>query len=209
MSDSSRNSDNHHPSIDDPFHELIRHTELPRTSLSNFLDAFVDRLGSLASWLWVITIGFILYSVISRYVFSQGSVMLEEIQWHLAGAAWLVGLSYTFVHDDHVRVDVLHERLSLKAQAWVEFLGIILLLLPFLFLALMEVVPYAMSSFEQGEHSQAPNGLPWRWILKSFLPLSMGLLIIAAFSRLLKTTALLFGFPRPIRSSATPTDKGA
>lgn len=133
--------------------------------------------------------------------------MLEEVQWHLAGAAWLVGLSYTFVHDDHVRVDVLHERLSLKAQAWIEFLGIILLLLPFLVLALWEVTPYAMSSFEQGEHSQAPNGLPWRWVLKSFLPISMGLLIIAALSRLLKTTAFLFGFPRPLPLDQTPAEQ--
>lgn len=207
MSDSNQDSDKHHLGLDDAFHELIHHTSLPRTSLSDVLDAFVDRLGSLASWLWIITVGFILYSVISRYVFAQGSVMLEEVQWHLAGAAWLVGLSYTFVHDDHVRVDVLHERLSLKAQAWIEFLGIILLLLPFLVLALWEVTPYAMSSFQQGEHSQAPNGLPWRWILKSFLPISMSLLIIAALSRLLKTTAFLFGFPRPLPQNPTLTEQ--
>ena len=124
--------------------------------------------------------------------------MLEEVQWHLAGAAWLVGLSYTFVHDGHVRADVLHERLSAKSQAWVEFFGILLLLIPFLVLALLEVAPYAFSSFQQGERSQAPNGLPWRWILKSFLPLSIGLLILATLSRLTKTTALLFGCPRPI-----------
>ena len=207
MRESNQSFEKNHPGLDDAFHELIHHTRLPRTALSELLDGFIDRIGSLASWLWVITVGFILYSVISRYVFAQGSVMLEEIQWHLAGAAWLVGLSYTFVHDDHVRVDVLHERLSLKAQAWIELLGILLLLMPFLSLALMEVTPYAASSFQQGEHSQAPNGLPWRWVLKSFLPISMGLLLIAAFSRLLKTTALLFGFPRPLGKSPTTSDK--
>ena len=208
MSDSTQGSEKHYSAIDDPLHELAHHTTLPRTSLSNWLDAVIDRIGSLASWLWVITVGFILYSVISRYAFSQGSVMLEEIQWHLAGAAWLVGLSYTFVHDDHVRVDVLHERLSLKSQAWIECFGILLLLLPFLVFALIEVTPYAFSSFQQGEHSQAPNGLPYRWILKSFLPLSMILLIVAAFSRLLKTTALLFGFPHPLSPETTPSEKG-
>ncbi len=132
--------------------------------------------------------------------------MLEEVQWHLAGAAWLVGLSYTFVHDGHVRADVLHERLSTKSQAWIEFLGILLLLIPFLVLTLVEVIPYAISSFQQGERSQAPNGLPWRWILKSFLPLSIVLLVLATLSRLAKTTALLFSLPRPI-SDNTKTPK--
>ena len=65
-----------------------------------------------------------------RYLFSEGRIEFEEIQWHLYGIAWLIGLSYTLVHDDHVRVDVLHERLNLKAQVWIEFLGILLLLLP-------------------------------------------------------------------------------
>ena len=121
--------------------------------------------------------------------------------WHLAGAAWLIGLSYTLVHDDHVRVDVLHERFSLKTQAWVELLGILLLLLPFMVLAFGEVTPYAYSSYELNEHSQAPNGLPWRWILKSFVPLSLLLLLIAALSRLLRSSALLFGWPRPLPST--------
>ena len=61
------------------------------------------------------------------------------------------------------------------------------------------MIPYAVSSWEQGETSQAPAGLPDRWILKGVLALSFVLLIIAALSRLLKVTALLFGFPKPIR----------
>ena len=200
MNETSGNTGGQPSSLADLEHELIHHTELPRTTLSKGLDAVVDRLGVLFSWLWVVTVGVILYSVIARYVFSQGSVMLEEVQWHLAGAAWLIGLSYTLVHDDHVRVDVLHERFSRRTQTWIEFFGILLLLMPFLLIALWEVLPYAGSSFQQGEHSQAPNGLPARWVLKSFLPLAMGLLILSAFARLSRVTALLFGFPRPINS---------
>ncbi len=201
MEEKFRKTGEHPHSLTDIEHEIIHHTELPRTALSDSLDALINRLGIIFSWLWVATVGVILYSVIARYVFSQGSVMLEEVQWHLAGAAWLVGLSYTLVHDDHVRVDVLHEQFSLKTQAWCEFLGILLLLMPFLIITLWEVTPYALSSFEQGERSQAPGGLPMRWILKFFLPFSIGLLIVAASSRLLKVSALLFGFPHPKTSN--------
>lgn len=208
MSESSSGGAFEHHGLAELEDRLIHHTELPRTAVSKVLDAIVEAIGAWTSWLWVVTVGVILYSVISRYAFSQGSVMLEEVQWHLAGATWLIGLSYTLVHDSHVRVDVLHERFSMRTKAWVELLGIAFLLLPFLVLAIMELLPYVMASFEQGEHSQAPNGLPWRWVLKSFLPISMGLLVIAAFSRLTRTSAFLFRFPRPLADDGKPANEG-
>ncbi|MDX1574578.1 MAG: TRAP transporter small permease subunit [Kiloniellales bacterium] len=197
MTSESRDPGNHARSLAEVEHELIHHTELPRTALSRVLDGFVDWTGKAFSWLWLAVVGVILYSVISRYVFAQGSVFMEEVQWHLAGAAWLVGLAFTLVSDDHVRVDILHEKLSLRAQAWIELGGILLLLMPFLAISLWEAIPYFWSSFQQNEVSPAPTGLPARWALKLFLPLCFALLLVAGLSRLLKCTALLFGRPRP------------
>ncbi len=188
--------------------ELIHHhTELPTTRVSQWLDLILAAIGKSASWLWVVVTAVIIWAVVGRYVFGQGSVFLEEVQWHLAGTGWLLGLAYTLVVDDHVRVDVLHERMSLKTQGWVELLGLLLLLLPFLALAVYEMVPYAISSYQVGETSQAPAGLSHRWVLKSILALSFTLLFIAALSRLLKVTALLFGFPRPIRCETKKNKK--
>lgn len=181
--------------------EFQHHTELPTTRFSRALDAFLRRVGEAASWLWLAVVGVILVSVISRYVFSEGSVTMEEIQWHISSAAWLIGLSYAFVHDSHVRVDVIHERLSLRRQAWVELLGLLLLALPFLAIGVYMSWPYFHESFLQGEVSQAPAGLPYRWAMKFFLPLAFALLVVAALSRVLKCTALLFGRPRPVSSS--------
>jgi TRAP-type mannitol/chloroaromatic compound transport system permease small subunit len=186
-------------SVSDAGKFIHHHTEFPTTRLSQVTDAVVSAIGKSASWLWVVVTGVIIYAVVGRYAFGLGSVTLEEVQWHLAGAGWLLGLGYTLVTDDHVRVDVLHERLSLRGQAWVELFGLVFLLLPFLGLAVYEMVPYAFSSWQQGETSSAPAGLPYRWVLKAILALSFVLLILAALSRLLKVTALLFGFPKPIR----------
>lgn len=201
MTDKDRDSGGQAPSLVDVEHELIHHTELPRTALSAALDRFIDLSGKAFSWLWLVVVGVILYSVISRYVFAQGSVFMEEVQWHFAGAAWLVGLAFTLASDDHVRVDILHERFSLRGQAWIELAGIVLLLLPFLAISFWEAVPYFWSSFQQSEVSPSPTGLPARWALKFFLPLCFALLIVASVSRLLRCTALLFGVPRPNRSA--------
>ena len=185
-------------SVSDTEDFLHHHTEFPTTWLSQVVDGVISAIGKGASWLWVVITGVIIYAVVGRYAFGSGSVTLEEVQWHLAGAGWLLGLAYTLVVDGHVRVDVIHERLSLRGQGWIELFGLVFLLLPFLGLAVYEMFPYAYSSWQQGETSQAPAGLPYRWVLKGVLALSFVLLILAALSRLLKVTALLFGFPNPI-----------
>lgn len=193
-------------------HSLVadfqQHAELPTTRPSRVLDGFLTRAGELCSWLWFAVMAVILASVISRYVFSEGSVMMEEIQWHLSSVAWLVGMSYALVHDNHVRVNVIHERLGLRAQAWIELLGLVVLALPFLVIGVYMGWPYFYQSWLQGEVAQSPNGLPWRWFLKFFLPLSFALLTLAAVSRLFKCTALLFGLPKAWRGDPDATSRG-
>lgn len=186
---------------------LIHHTRLPQTTISHALDTVLVRIGKTVSWLWLAVVGIIIYAVVGRYAFGQGSVTLEEWQWHVAAAAWLIGLSYTLSTDDHVRVDVLHERFSLRTQGWIELLGILLLLLPFLGAVLWEAIPYAISSYEQGETSQSPAGLRFRWVLKGIMAAGFALLIVAALSRLMRVTALLFGFPQP-RKIGDETETG-
>jgi len=161
--------------------------------LSKTVNGLIERVGYFFSWLWIATVIVILISVISRYAFSQGSVMLEEIQWHMAGAAWLIGLSYTFVKDSHVRVDVLHERFSAITRTRIEILGICFLFLPFMFITLWELIPYSLSSFQQGERSQAPNGLPFRWILKMLMPCAITFLLLAGLARLVTSLSFLYG----------------
>ncbi|MCB1750862.1 MAG: TRAP transporter small permease subunit [Gammaproteobacteria bacterium] len=178
--------------------DITHHLHLPTTRISFAMDRLLDRIGSWVSWLWLAVMIVILLSVIMRYAFGQGSIMLEEITWHIYGATWLVGLSYALVHDDHVRVDVFHERFNPKTKAWIEFCGILFLLLPFLVIFLRDALPYFWESYELGERSQAPDGLPARWVLKFFLPLALLLLIVGAVSRLLKCSARLFGRPAPL-----------
>ena len=82
--------------------------ELPRTTISNALDAGIRAVGDVVSWLWAAIILIILVNVVLRYAFGEGRVELEELQWHLYAVGFLVGLSYCVQSDTHVRVDVFH-----------------------------------------------------------------------------------------------------
>ncbi len=140
-------------------------------------------------------IAVIVLNVTMRYLFGEGRIEFEEIQWHLYAIGFLVGIATCMDSDDHVRVDVFHERMSLRAQAWVELYGLLLLFFPFVISVLSFSLPFVSYSFAIAEVSDAPGGLPFRWVIKSFLSLSMLLLIVGGISRLSRVTSYLFGMP--------------
>lgn len=172
--------------------------ELPVTRFSRSVGAVVRWLGEAASWLWLVLVLVIVFQVALRYVFGQGSIALEEFQWHIYGVAFLLGLGFCLQADRHVRIDVLAEQWSLRTKAWIELAGLGVFLLPFVIAVVYESSKFAYTSWQFGEISPAPGGLPYRWIIKSFIPIGFVLIGLAALARLSRCTALLFGFPKPI-----------
>lgn len=181
------------------FHELEEkhHFRLPRTAPSDLLEAIVLNVNYVAAFLWVLLVLVIVFAVTLRYVFGRGSIMLEEIQWHIYGVGFVLALSYALVVDRHVRIDVLAERLPLRGRAWIEFVGLVVFLIPFCVAVILEAIPFVLRSWQLNEVSAAPDGLPYRWIPKSFIIWGFSLLLLAAIARLLRVTALLFGRPAP------------
>lgn len=171
---------------------------LPHTALSLAIDGIVRWLGEQASWLWLVLVLVIVFQVAQRYVFGQGSIALEELQWHLYGVAFLLGLGFCLQVDRHVRIDVFAEQWSLRTKTWIELIGLVVFLLPFVVAVTYESGKLAYTAWQFGEISPAPGGLPYRWLIKGFIPLGFLLLGIAGLSRLSRCTAYLFGFPRPI-----------
>lgn len=166
--------------------------QLPHTRFSARLDALLATTGRALGWIWLLLLLVIVINVILRYVFSEGRIELEELQWHLYSIGFLLGMSYAYQSDAHIRVDLVHERLSLKHQAWIELYGILLFLLPFIALVLIYGVPFVLASYRLDEISPSPGGLPYRWLIKAILPLGFVLLAIAVVSRLTRVWSFLF-----------------
>ncbi len=176
--------------------EVLPHRErFPHTRLSAVTRRFFAQVSRTVSWVWIALIAVIVLNVTMRYLFGEGRIEFEEIQWHLYAIGFLVGIATCMDSDDHVRVDVFHERMSLRTQAWVELYGLLLLFFPFVISVLSFSLPFVSYSFAIAEVSDAPGGLPFRWVIKSFLSLSMLLLIVGGISRLSRVTSYLFGMP--------------
>ena len=171
---------------------------LPETEFSRRIDSWLVAVGRGTSWLWLMLLAIIVLNVVLRYAFGEGRIEFEEVQWHLYSTGFLLGLSYAYQTDSHIRVDVLHERLSPTTQAWIELYGIVLFLLPFIALVLIFAVPFVWASFQLAEVSQAPGGLPFRWLIKAALPVGFFLLALAVLSRLSRVWSFLFLSNRPL-----------
>ena len=153
---------------------------------SSKLDTFIRSIGHVVMWTNFVLIFVIILQVVMRYGFGRGLVVLEEVQWHLYALGIMFGASYSQMLDSHIRVDIIHARLSEKWKLRWDLFGTIFLLLPFILIIFHQSLDFVHSSWRVNEHSDAPMGLPWRWAIKSVIPISFGLLFVATISRLAK-----------------------
>lgn len=179
----------------DGLQHIVHHSAFPHTAFSLAVNGAIRRIGKMASWCWPLLVAVICVNVIMRYAFGEGRIEFEELQWHIYALGFMLGLSYTFEADDHVRVDIVHEHLGLKVQGWIELMGICVFLLPFTALVVYFGLPFVQASFAINEISDSPGGLPFRWLVKGILPVAFILLAVAAVARISRVTSLLFGFP--------------
>ncbi|NQZ53069.1 MAG: TRAP transporter small permease subunit [Piscirickettsiaceae bacterium] len=152
------------------------------------VDAIVEWVGRTASWLILAMVLLICYDVAMRYLFQQGSVALQELEWHLFALIFLLGSAYTLKHDQHVRVDIIYQSrfVSDKQRALINIFGTLFLLLPFCILVLITSWPFVENAFYYHEGSPDPGGLPHRFLLKGSLLLAFGLLILQGLAEILR-----------------------
>jgi len=208
------------------FDEFLEHQRELKDSTSGVhniivdtIDRFILSVGHFIAWFNILLIVAIILNVILRYggrymqqdlgiemgwLFQDlGGPKLEELQWHLYALTVMMGLSYAQTTDSHVRVDIIAEKLSERTVRKWEVFGIIFLLFPFIYIVFIHSLDFVADAWRVNEHSDAPLGLPWRWAIKSVIPISFFMLALATFSRLLRDVIFL------INGSGSTTKKDA
>ncbi|KIC17409.1 MULTISPECIES: TRAP transporter large permease subunit [unclassified Leisingera] len=188
---------------DDPierYEEILEHGDEDRQQLAVWIDNAVKGTGNLVMWANLLLVLAVVSQVALRYMLNQNYPKLDEIQWHFYGLVTMIGISYALVTDSHVRVDVLHMQLSRRARRIIEVIGILTLLVPFIYLMIDQGYDYFYESWRVSERSDSPTGLPARWALKAVIPLSFVLLAAAALARLIHDGHALLAGPAEERA---------
>lgn len=161
------------------------------------IDRLNEGVGRAVSWLNTALVLLIGYDVLTRYVFNHSAVAVVEAEWHLFALVFLLGAGYALRHDRHVRVDVFYGRLSPRGRAWVNLMGVLLLLLPFCWVATRAGWKFTANSFRLLESSPDPGGLPFRYLIKAAIPVGFALLLLQGVAE--AGRALLILTERPTR----------
>lgn len=154
--------------------------------LAGGIDAFVDVVGRMTSWL---ALGIALVmgaNVLFRYAFSLGFIWAQELEWHIFVPICLFGMSYALLHGEHVRVDVLFQSFTPGTKHAIDILA------AFLSMALCVIViwlsvPYVYQSWSIGEGTANPGGIEYRYIVKSFIPIGFAVLFLQSLSQAIKS----------------------
>ncbi len=126
------------------------------------------------------------YDVITRKLFSGGSIALQELEWHLFDIVFLFGIAFTLSKDKHVRVDILYDKFPKKIKLLINFLSIVLFVIPLSILIIVEALPFVQMSYLQHEASGDPGGLCCRWIIKSSMIIAFIMVYLQSIAELRK-----------------------
>lgn len=77
-------------------------------------------IGRQVSWVIFILVGIVVYSVITRYLFSSQNIWAYETSQYLFGVHFVLGGGYVLINQGHVKVDVVYNHLSLKGRAIID-----------------------------------------------------------------------------------------
>ena len=146
------------------------------------IDVLNEWVGRGVAWVTLGLVLVIFVDVVMRYMFRTSFVFTQELEWHLFAFIFLVGAGYTLLHDGHVRVDVLYQRLGTKGKAWINLVGVLLFLFPGCIMIIVTSFKFVYTSWAIMEGSPDPGGVPFRFIVKGTLPVGFFLLLLQGTS---------------------------
>ncbi len=161
-------------------------------ALSRVIDTLNERIGRAVYWLVLLAVLISAGNAIVRKAFDMSSNAYLEIQWYLFSAVFLLCAGYTLLKNEHIRIDVITGRFSRRTQTWIDVLGTIFFLLPFVALILYESVPWFLRAWQSQEVSPSAGGLIL-WPAKILVPIGFSLLGLQGLSELIKRIAFLQG----------------
>ena len=142
------------------------------------IERLIDVVGRGAAWLTLAMVAATCATLVLRYGFDTGAIMLQESVLYMHGAVFMLGFSYTLQHDEHVRVDLAYSRMSQRRQSLVNLAGHIVLMTPLCLVLLFFSLQYVLNSWSILEGSQEVGGIQAVYLLKTLIPASACLLLL-------------------------------
>lgn len=160
--------------------------------LSRVIDSINERIGKVAAWAIVVAILVSAINAIIRRIFGVSSNAWLELQWYLFGAVFMLCAAWTLKANEHIRIDIVSNKLTKRGRDTIDLIGHLFFLLPFVALMLYLAFPYFFNSYRSGEVSSNAGGL-LIWPAKGLILLGFISLAFQWLSELIKRVAIMNG----------------
>ena len=195
------------------------------TTIIHGLETIAEGAGRVVSWLVLVLVILTLVVAIPRYLLSNEwflSLQLFSLDWeairsvysrnvnalndsiqYVHAIIFMVGVSYALKYGEHVRIDIVYRNLQMRTRAWINIIGTLLLFYPMFIFLLVMSWQYVINAWDVMESSSRPGGLPFLYVLKTFLLIMPVMMIVQGTAILLRNIQRL----QHESSASTPGDK--
>lgn len=161
------------------------------------LPRYIDRLseisGSIGKWFAFLLVLIGSYETISRHFFGAPTIWAYDSLCMAGGVVYLLGASYTYLKDSHIRVDILYTRLSPRGQAVLNIVCALVFFFPLIGVLLWEAIRWAIKAWKINEvmfnSFWYPPAAPYR----TLVAIGLLLLVLQGIARLIRDVNLLAG----------------
>src|SRR5262245_65779103 len=155
------------------------------------IDRVNSAIGRAAAWLALFVVLTQFLVVMLRYVFGIGSIWLSESIMYGHAALFMLAAAWTLQAGGHVRVDVLYADAAPRTKAWIDLVGALVLLLPFMDVLMWFALPYVARSWRLLEPSRETSGIPAVFLLKTLIPLFALMMALQGLSQAIRAANVL------------------
>jgi TRAP-type mannitol/chloroaromatic compound transport system permease small subunit len=121
--------------------------------------------------------------VVLRYLFSVGSIALQESVTYMHAMVFMLAAAWTLSADGHVRVDIFYSRWSARRKDWADLIGSLLFLLPVAVFIFITSLGFVSESWRVHETSAQPGGLAYVYLLKTLILVMAAQLVLQALAQ--------------------------
>jgi TRAP-type mannitol/chloroaromatic compound transport system permease small subunit len=164
--------------------------------LADRIDRVSETVGRVVSFVTFATVAICFATVYLRYALNIGLIWLQELYTWTHVTAIMLGAGYVLKHGGFVRVDLLYGRMTERAKAWVNLLGTLFLMAPFLVMMVVSGWSFFRTSYLMNEASQQDTGLPMLWLLKGTLLAFVATVGLQGLSLAVRSLATILGARR-------------
>ncbi|MCY1167658.1 Tripartite ATP-independent periplasmic transporter, DctQ component [compost metagenome] len=177
--------------------------------LAGRIDAINRQMASVVRWGLLANAILIAGNAFSRKLLGVASSSMYDVQPHFFAAVVLLMAAFTLQRDEHVRIDVFSGSLGPRGMAWLDLVGILVVLLPLCVVAVWVTAPEFARAFASGETRGSRESLSTfpAWIMKGMIPLGFLSLGAQGIAEAARCIAFLAGII-PARRETQATKQG-